>query len=141
MCLKDLYDIYHKLNDSEMLLREDLYKLINLLKSKRKRQQSQYRISPMIYGLYDEHIFDVDDTAFNEYHAAENMLPAQVKLFKETQGKLYKEEPISMFWDYGLNQLVYLMGEKDPFERANNLRESKRDMQEIITKKRKEIIK
>ena len=46
-----MFDTFKELNDEDQVLREDVNKLIHILRQKAKKSQ----ISPIIYGIYDDY--------------------------------------------------------------------------------------
>lgn len=45
-----MFDTFKELNDEDQVIREDVNKLIHILRQKAKKSQ----ISPIIYGIYDD---------------------------------------------------------------------------------------
>jgi hypothetical protein len=54
VCIEDLYNLMEELSDSDLVIREDVNKLVSILKQKGKKLKQQQHISPIIYGIYDK---------------------------------------------------------------------------------------
>jgi len=55
ICIEDLFSLLRELNDQDQVIREDVYKLISILKQKGRKLRQVSHISPIIYGIYDKY--------------------------------------------------------------------------------------
>jgi len=55
VCLQDMFNLFKELNDQDAVLREDVNKLINILKEKGRKMLTKDHISPSVYGIYNEY--------------------------------------------------------------------------------------
>jgi Ca2+-binding EF-hand superfamily protein len=55
ICIEDLFLLLRELNDLDDILREDVNKLIAILREKGKRLRKISKISPIIYGIYNKY--------------------------------------------------------------------------------------
>ena len=55
ICLQDLFDILKEVRDQDFVLREDVNKLIYILKQKGKNMRVENHISPITYGIYNKY--------------------------------------------------------------------------------------
>ena len=55
LCLQDLFEILKEVKDQDFVLREDVNKLIYILKQKGKNMRVENHISPITYGIYNKY--------------------------------------------------------------------------------------
>ena len=72
ICIQDLFHLLRELNDQDHVLREDVNKLIQILKEKGKRLRKTKQISPIIYGIYNNYESQTNKKVnYNDYLALE----------------------------------------------------------------------
>lgn len=75
ICIQDMFHLLRELNDQDYVLREDVNKMINILKEKGKRLRKNKKISPIIYGIYNKYESQTNEQViFNDYLAKESDL-------------------------------------------------------------------
>ena len=52
ICIQDMFFLLKELHDEDFVLKEDVNKLIKILREKARRFKIQQHISPIIYGIY-----------------------------------------------------------------------------------------
>ena len=54
ICIQDMFFLLKELNDEDFVLKEDVNKLIQILREKARLFKMQQGISPIIYGIYSD---------------------------------------------------------------------------------------
>ncbi len=65
ICIQDLFNLLKELNYNDQVIREDIKKLISILKEKAIQLRKNKYISPSIYGIYS-HYENYDPVSFQE---------------------------------------------------------------------------